>query len=455
MESLETKIDGVEFVRLFNSNKRGIRGYTITTDINIEDYSNSEYFLEIEHCTFQGNVFFKGSRLEHSIQFDNCKFLKDFHFENSVCSSISIKNSECDQILWVDNSEFLTLGIENISAKGSVRLKSIKASFLSISDLENQSITVYNPNIKRLMIHGLKNESEVYITDKEYKATYESNPIIEELNFFCSLESTSRFYLKNIMISLFELSGTNLKGKIFIKDVGCKNITVTNFINYGMVSVNNIYAADNYSSLIIQDSNIGNAEVYKTMFAGFKIIEVRDSIIENIITSNIKWCDKVENGNVITRPEDLREIYRQLKNVMVRTRNKPEELKFYSYEMDAYYEELSKSSGRIDEKFIIYTNRLTNKHGLSWSRTLKILILLNLIFYTTIKYFIAERNFGTQYIIGDIVNFIEFINPIHKVENVFMSQITVESKLIDVISRLLNGYLIFQFLSAFRRFVRN
>ncbi|MFT7012054.1 MAG: hypothetical protein ACJAWR_002078 [Flavobacteriales bacterium] len=114
----------------------------------------------------------------------------------------------------------------------------------------------------------------------------------------------------------------------------------------------------------------------------------------------------------------------------------------------------------IGDYIIFQLNRYSNNHGSSWSRSIIFTIIISISCYyplilLTDNY---ELGFDIEVLFELIPNYIEFLNPIHKVSSILnaCNKIEAGSKwlfyLIDFIGRILVGFGIYQTIQAFRRF---
>jgi hypothetical protein len=103
------------------------------------------------------------------------------------------------------------------------------------------------------------------------------------------------------------------------------------------------------SLLDIFNSNLGVCELYNTFLDSFTKVAIKNSVLSEIITSNVRWF----RLNQLEKPEDYpgsaqefywsnrREFFRQLKYAMNKQGNRIQALEFKSYEMSAFHKELS------------------------------------------------------------------------------------------------------------------
>ncbi len=447
-------ISAIDFIEQLNSGKELYKDLSVVGKINMIDMSSKSYLVNFEEIVFNDEVLFDSVNQNHLMNFRSCKFRKGLIIRDSKFSSVKYDKCSYLKPFRIINSEYVTLSLNNLSFDAAATIDSIIVKHLGISSLHNQNISVYNPHVEKLALTSNTNGGEVYVSDKAYDSKYEPNAFINELDIYCPNKFSSDIYIQKISIDKVTVTGSNVSGRIFFRNNSLTEIAIENFVNDGYLLFNNISTKPG-SSIIVKNSNLGKAEIFNVDFTECSSIQIEDAHIENIISSNVTWCNRLKmNKKDLRTIRYTREAYRQIKNIMIKSNNKPEEIKFWGYEMDAYTRELSLSRGRWDEKIILISNRYTNYHGLSWFLPFLELVMIDVLLYALIKRSIGYTHFNVNYLLTDIVNYCEFINPLHSYIKVF----PVESnwgKLFDVFARILSGYLIYQFLRAFRRFVKN
>jgi hypothetical protein len=108
------------------------------------------------------------------------------------------------------------------------------------------------------------------------------------------------------------------------------------------------------------------------------------------------------------------------------------------------------------DRIILWTNYISNDFGLNWFFALAWLIGLTLIWYTSIKLCLGYTCFDYKLIADEVGRFLLFINPIHQFDKLFeigkMNTYLGGALFFDGISRITGAYLLYQFVSAFRKY---
>lgn len=148
-------------------------------------------------------------------------------------------------------------------------------------------------------------------------------------------------------------------------------------------------------------------------------------------------------------------IYRHFKFVAVSNKDKPNQLKFHSLEMYAYYKSLHTITN-FNDKAILWVGRVTNYFGLNWILPVVWYIGITILFYSII-YLKTEGVHPTHFLcMYAEVDLGIMFNPAHK----FSSYQTIEYLnsfwvMLDNFLRIFQGLLVYQTISAFRKFFKS
>ncbi len=410
----------------------------------------NEAFLKKEvaftDCIFEAYVTIRKKTLFSSLAFYDCIFnhrlkltdsnITDFHLSNCQFNSAYFSISNCTVNTLKIN------GIVNTAEESLNRIIETNCKWLEISNLDDGC---------NILIFGKRPNTEFSKESYRFEIEYNTETKIAHFLYDASYKHKGKVELAWLNIESFRLKGELNNSELSINESFLKHIYILNFVNNGTLKVSTILK-NSTQYLYMNDSNIGKAELFNIDFAIMNV-QVANSTIQHVIPTNIKWCNNVFSGTLSGQSLSTSEIYRQLKNLMIVSNNRPEELKFYSLEMDAYKQHIATEKGNWGDKFILWANGFSNKHGLSWVRAFNLIFLTTFIFYTVIKAKLGYTHFNSSYIVSDIVNGFEFVSPIHKFSDVFGANHTNDyAKLLDVLYRLIIAYLLYQFLAAFRKY---
>lgn len=275
------------------------------------------------------------------------------------------------------------------------------------------------------------------------------------------------------------LEGTNYDSNIHFQDIVCKKIKINNFTNFATVIFQRFRnKQDGESSLEIKGSDLGNTTFLNCEFHNFEIVIIEDSILSQIKYSNVKWF-KFKKINKNSNKKDsiywssIREVFRQLKYSAENSMDKPDALRFKSYEMRAYNDYLLKDGWfkNLGDIIILKLNFLSNTHGLNWAKGILFTIMTwitffglyvmirdgySFQFYENSVFLLSQKEFWKEAI--DFLWLPEGVNSITGDNGLFNKNITGGMPVLGVIFFLLGkiaiAYGIFQVISAFRKYVK-
>lgn len=308
-----------------------------------------------------------------------------------------------------------------------------------------RQIYLYDINIGSLLINkSVKIEEQLLISNKgEYEFVYQIG------SFNLQVHDIKRTSIHELKVGTLLMSGIPERTLANIFDVCIEEkLELRDFKNNygGAITFNNIKPNDDVILEIIS-SDLTDVTFINVDFSKYKSINILDSKLVDTTFISTTWGDltnissKKEDTSVVESIKKLRETFRQLKVSMNNQGNKIQELEFYAREMETYGKTLSWKEDR--EKWLIFKlNKWSNSHGLNWLRPLGLILTVAVVAYLPLL--VVE---GCQY----WYNFFEFILPTHKFD-------FIDGKVfgwfypIDLISRIIIGYLIYQMIRAFRRY---
>ena len=206
---------------------------------------------------------------------------------------------------------------------------------------------------------------------------------------------------------------------------------------------------------------MGNMIFDGSDLASFTNIQILDSSLIGIKYTNLKWPSPERIVPYPTVDERYwikkREIYRQLKYCAEDNKDRIQALTFKSYELDAYQRTLNWKENASD-LLMLWLNKLSNNHGLSWIRGVMFTIISCLIFYFI--FYLCQDDFMAKYFFWEnILKYFWLPNGIDDLISFFKSNPNIFTCIMGVISYFLGkifiAYGIFQTISAFRKYVKN
>lgn len=298
------------------------------------------------------------------------------------------------------------------------------------------------------------------LNDCDFKTSFECNSLAAEhvqltsdfsAHFGGLLRGSIVFF--DIPISDINLRCTNF-GNLTFRDIDTSCIVISDFQNHNRVTFSNIQINPGKSSLNIVDSDLD-----KTLFLNVDCSKFGEVIVAKSDVSSVTFSNCILPTNILLGSSDPsmgygikyfekanrsgyhRENYRQLKMAMEKQGNLSAALKYKAKEMHYLRRENSWSW----DKILLYLNFFSNNHGLSWARA-----LLFTMSITIILYFCYERTYTTPNYSLD--SFFKYASSFPLYKNQTEEASKWATYLIIMLSRILIGYGIYQFIAAFRKF---
>lgn len=490
--------------------KKGIvfRNFQVTdyTDLN---YENSNLFFH--KCKGACLVLDSKTNLNRGLLINETTFEKVTFNEVKVGNGgIRIKNSNIKTLLELIKVNTQGFKISNSVISSRIRLETvssdisfIKSEFSNNVDMWNvttpfsfisndskyiakvkftacnfKSISLHNDNFQRELkfetqdSHNNKSGflNELYIADSNFSEGFNLiSTIKSKINkLTLPITSSSKGILKldGFNIEETKISGFSESFKMVFNNIIFKHLNVLDFSNSGFLIFSNC-KGDLESSLFFINSDLGLARFNNFSFKSFNNIQIKTSSLKEISTSNIEWFDQNQlnvTEDSIKNPQELREVYRQLKQSLKQDGNIIDSLTFQALEMKAYREELLSSKNYSFGDRSIMIASWANDFGLNWIRTAAIIILMNLLFYVLLisslcPYFqlsiyspwFLNRSLNLLWVKKEI--FFQLLNPVRKISLMYPTQISDWVYFLDISQRILLAVLIFQMVRAFRKFV--
>lgn len=448
------------------------------------NWVNFEPEIYIGRCIFLATINIQYLNLKYSLNFTNCEFTNDITFVNLNTKKVSFTNCSFDD----KTVEFQNCAIESLqfidckklSVSISIDKENPEIHLQEISNDVNHKIDLLkftSSKIEKLVLTG-KNiriisfeestceEAKIYLNGSDFEVTNESSTArvniqdkqIYVQDFTLNADDKIADYIsiiKNIRIGNFTLTGSIKNSTLVMIGVIIDKLTIQGFVNEGKVRINDV-AVSPGGSVNILESQLSKMEFNSVDFSKAKNFKIYLSNITEIITHNTTFSDNIVGKNENDH-QGVREIYRQLKNASSKQSDKINELKYEELEMKAFKSILSETDN--NDIWILRLNEWSNRHGQDWVRAGTRLMTVSFILFCAINIFLGYRYISISLLFGNLTDFVNFtLNPLHKFADVFKPStnvfLTGVSQFIDILARLFSGFMIFQFLRAFRKYVR-
>lgn len=257
---------------------------------NIRIENASFYMLiisEIENCDL---LIIENTNISHTLQFINSKN----NIENVYIENIS-------NVL----DEFKDFDIEGNVIQGDINIQNVKANILNIKENDFKKILKITQSkfLKIYINNNSFNEFYIYLFTGNIQFELFNNVISNKLDVIgikeiilkdflikCHINNTGVMNICDFDIDKFEISQDNNKANIYLKNVNFKELSIKDFSNYGNLTFSSCEAiAGDESIFSIENSNLGKAQFYDFDFTYFSTINIKNSVLTEIVTANVTW----------------------------------------------------------------------------------------------------------------------------------------------------------------------
>jgi len=424
----------------------------------------------IPHLTISGQ---KNKKINIDILFTNkCRVNKCFI---SYCNSVSnfIINKTCifGEIRFAANNSIGFIDIKNSTVKKAFEILGMDHSHTSISYFHiNNSKILQHLKIQKCSISLEINISESPIN----KFHADSSKFKRFIIRLITKNKESNYYFSNCQfddgfMNLYSINNTNI---VFNKTRAVKKMEfkLSNCHN-STFSLNQCHFSDEVSffdSKFVEDCI--NLTLNETVFKELVIfdknqpqkLKINNSLFQNSVMIPIS---ETQTGELdIKNHEKINSsVWCILKNQALERNDKIKALVYRKHEMNSYTNELNINNEVSEEKIVLWLNKLSNNHGLSWGTGVSFTLIVWLTFY--FLYVLSEYNFSFYQTISSAYfsnafwsDAISFLWLPHGLENLteklnvdrsFLSSISMV--LTFVLGKIAIAYGIYQTISAFRK----
>ena len=308
---------------------------------------------------------------------DNCK-INEVALNLSHIPSLSFEDVTVDTKMVIRDTSINDIKFKNLN--GIVELTNIRDNkSISLVNLLNR-FSIANCTLNKFSIDNLKaKKAKIELTNCDFETSSTINLInLNNTNieiFQCLFLQTYTFQLYRGFNSQVILNQCNFN----------KNLKVVDSKNY-KVTIKLIIKDTVFRELVtFERTQPENLVIINTLFQNGVSIPISDNYSKNIHSS--VWC--------------------VLKNQAIQSNDRIKALEFRKLEMDAYTRELFSKPKKYQEKTILILNKISNNHGLSWTRGLG--FTLGIVFFFYFLYHLAENNFHISFNNISFTNVKEFV----------------------------------------------
>jgi uncharacterized protein YjbI with pentapeptide repeats len=419
--------------------------------------------LEVEGVfgvlSITGGIFSEGIEFLNFLTESNV-IISDYNQPDFYVSDQIVSDTETTRINFLENSGITFKG--NVLIRGTLFLSYINAKYVK---LVSSQLEITSMLINQVVIDNLS--SSFFIYNNEAKRVNINELIFRD----CTLSKDNTYNLNNVSVNLLKFENVINFGYFFLKGIISyrgviipeKVVEPKKDIEEVWSSFRNVKDNDLNPKLEISSSDLGKGAFLNCDFSSFEL-DFKNSKILDTFLAGTEMPEEVSGSNRGDHYQNkiafgqIKKMY-ESRGDMVRAND------FFVKEMNEYKSSVKwqwnplKSHGENSEIINLYLNRVTNSYGKSWFKPLVwLFFVFGPILYTTYCYLLGFRlDWSSRP--GDFYNllgyFIEFLNPLHKADFLKLhdsdKEIVSSAVFIDSISRIILGYLIYQFIQAFRR----
>jgi hypothetical protein len=444
LQVVDLKIDKSSF---YPSETDNVAGWTFLLRQN----SKVENFSVNHKCKF-GSIDFQESNIK------NLSF-KDSHFNIDYAGSKEPNNFQQKSLIIQANTEISDFILNNIELEGLyIKQESIIRS-MKILDSSIDYSHISTLNKEEININNIKKNKEFSFHDRT---------------------------LDNFLAT--------------IRNITTSKITFLNFENYGKLTLENIknnsQATDSNSALIFNTSDLGETKFFGCDFQNGWEVQCKNSRILKTELIGTQFPEKIEDYSVIPTNEEqpseskeyknlvLRDFFNQLNTIYSGSSDQINARNYRSHALrlsrKVLWIQINQVIQQLRQKNLSFTNLLIslwqkivdlillslgdwiNYFGNDFSRSFIItLFLVPILFliYTLSLGFRPNFTWDGVCLFFNLLSYVfEFLNPLHKPDFLakdFQIEVTPFSRFLNGLFRLINIYLIYQFVRSSRKFASN
>lgn len=466
---------------------------------NIE-FNEGHSFLSFENCNFKKIVITNESEIDFKdifihfsfclIQDINSKVIETekigIHFFSCIISgnilsnklkSVSLNNC-ITKSLFLQNQNNISISYteENIFIEKWDKMRQ-KTNVTSLDDLLDikQSIYIYNTKKIRINFRHSKHFAngrycDIGAKNNDYKIGYYLSSVQKKtLNINLSIDFNNQddenLKIDNCILNSLSLNGS-ADGKISIQNTEINRFYIRDFSSTNEVLLYNVQPYTSESHMEIHMSNMDNAWFDNVYFNSYDTLSFyRSKLAQATFTScnfpkdsitfekfktlkNIHYPDQKSKNYY----KDQYETFLQLKKALEGTGNYFEAQKLSAISKDSLR---MVSDLPISDRIILCINKNSNNHGLSIGKPLFWLFTLSILFYVLYLFSIGRIFNCNEFDFTLVGQYFSFLDITHKKDFLISKEhFSIYTLIIDFINKIVVGFFIFQFISAFRKYVK-
>lgn len=435
--------------------------------------------------------------------------------ESNVIDDVKLKGNGVKELAIKGKSKKLTIRGDFKEAR--INAVDLSLDEIIIENVNAKEINFENVSFKEITIDGLKcSKFDFSNKNKESKLTLKNHIDVEEYFSITKVKFKKISMMGPTLSGRIEIAFQTCK-KLIINDIILKdelilscyehitNVSLTKFsCQGGKIIFHDFKPTPNTESKVyFQKLSLGESEFIGCNFEDFKEFHIEKLQFQKATSYETKWPRNTlpRKNDEAFNHETLINYYYKVKEMHLNEGEKEEQYKFHKLENDERLAALDKGSNQavlaifviwlifiiistqnmpitqttpfipISILFITYLSspifvilillnvielnkfgdwislwfsKISSKHGTCWTRALSILLIFNFLLIPFISYFICA-----QFSLKDAIT---FMNPVHKISDITKTDNNL-FYIIDTVGRAFNGYIYFQIVKSFRKYV--
>lgn len=407
-----------------------IRNKIVKSRLSI--YESTIENLEFSNCTFEDALIISMSTVKQLV-FSDCTFNGRVDLtDNLISERTSIYSSRLSDGLLISNQDIY---LSNCVGDATLLLDQHQEASNITIDYHKGNITIFTP-------HSAVGRSPDI--SKKIHADAITIRHSENINKLC---------LHDINASRIKIHDISPQASTQLTNIRTNSLAFTNYTNAsGEKSVfSHIAPLTKDASLILVNSNLGKAQVRNNNFSLFSNFTISHSELDLVLTRQTQWPESImtypkgkTGSNQRPANHQEKEVYfKACRDIYERSGEKNMYLKFKKLHMDMQYKNLSWSLKSTPAKLSLGASGVFSSHGTNWIKPASLLIIYT-IGITLAFHFNSTNGVTTE-------TFFQLLLPTHKFDALGVES-SFSNHLLDTLSRLLSGYLIFQTVKSFRSY---
>ncbi|MCB9262550.1 MAG: hypothetical protein H6607_09270 [Flavobacteriales bacterium] len=461
-----TFINGKMVLSFENCNFKEISIFN-DTDIDFKDISISFTYCLINRIkireikTEQINLHFHGCIIEGNI--DNGT-IRNVSLNNCIIPSLFLQNLNLVEISFTE---------ENIFIRKWIALCR-RTDFKNINDVLGFKQSIYINHVKKVFIRKNHNKTKrTGIKRDDYRRDMIKFSLSKEqkkqLNINVSIDFSKQtdelLTINDSILNSLSLTGT-AEGKVTIENTRINNIYIHDYNSLNETFLYNISPYLKASKFEIRKSNMDNTWFDNIDFNSYKILSfyrtrfAKASFTSCNFPSDNLTFEKFKTLKNIHYPDqkpqnyfkDQYETFLQLRKSLENSGNYYEAQKLGAISKES----LRKIAGlSYWDKFILWVSRYSNNHGLSIKGPFVCILIFSIIFYIIYLMSLGRIFISTNFDWNLVGYYFSFLDLTHKKDFLVpKTELNGWSVTMDFLNKVIVGFFIFQFISAFRKYYK-